>query len=200
MPIDTTIRDMQIFVDVCENNPPDVESPDKICVVAGTVIEFNVTATDPDSANFVQLTALGGPLESKYSKATFTAPSGYVLPPVNGVFRWQTACEHISNQPYSVVLKPSGTLSKNTPEISRLKNSYPSKWWAASPEDVQVKAQLGVVELSWEKPYICENAAENYFYGFSVWRREGSNPFQIDTCTPGLKVNALRGARRRTHK
>lgn len=186
VPIDTTIRDMQIFVDVCENNPPDVESPDKICVIAGTVIELNVKATDPDSANFVQLTALGGPLESKYSKATFTAPSGYVLPPVNGVFRWQTACEHISNQPYSVVFKAVDSLSKNTPKLADLK-TLSIKVVGPPPEDVQVKAQLGVVELSWEKPYICENAAENYFYGFSVWRREGSNPFGIDTCTPGLK-------------
>ena len=24
------------------------------------------------------------------------------------------------------------------------------------------------------------------FLGFSVWRREGPNPFAIDTCTPGL--------------
>jgi gliding motility-associated-like protein len=42
------------------------------------------------------------------------------------------------------------------------------------------------VEISWSKPYFCENAAEDYFYGFSVWRREGSNPFQRDTCMPGL--------------
>lgn len=186
VPIDTTIRDMQIFVDACNNNPPNVEAPDKICVIAGTVIEFEVTATDPDSANLVQLTALGGPLESKYSKATFSAPTGYILPPVKGTFRWQTSCEHISNQPYSVVFKAVDSLSKNTPKLADLK-TVSIKVVGPPPEDVQVKAQLGVVEVSWEKPYFCENAAEKYFYGFSVWRREGSNPFPIDTCAPGLK-------------
>ena len=186
VPIDTTIRDMQIFVETCNNNPPNVVSPDKICVVAGQVVEFEVTATDPDSANLVQLTALGGPLESQYSKATFTVPAGYVLPPVNGTFRWQTACEHISNQPYSVVFKAVDSLNKNMPKLADLK-TVSIKVVGPPPEDVQIKAQLGVVEVSWGKPYFCENAAENYFYGFSVWRREGSNPFPIDTCTPGLK-------------
>ncbi|MEO6760504.1 MAG: gliding motility-associated C-terminal domain-containing protein, partial [Saprospiraceae bacterium] len=47
MAIDTTIRDMQIFVDKCDNNPPDVQTINKLCVVAGTTIDFPVTATDP---------------------------------------------------------------------------------------------------------------------------------------------------------
>lgn len=186
VPIDTTIRDMQIFVETCNNNPPNVESPDKICVVAGQIVEFEVRATDPDSANLLHLTALGGPLESQYSKATFSAPTGFVLPPVTGTFRWQTACEHISNQPYSVVFKAVDSLNKNMPKLADLK-TVSIKVVGPPPEDVQIKAQLGVVEISWGKPYFCENAAENYFYGFSVWRREGSNPFPIDSCAPGLK-------------
>jgi hypothetical protein len=34
-PIDTTIRDMQIFVDKCDNNPPRVETVQRLCVTAG---------------------------------------------------------------------------------------------------------------------------------------------------------------------
>lgn len=186
VPIDTTIRDMQIFVSNCENNPPVVESPDQFCVVAGETIDFGVKATDPDTGNLVLLTAVGGPLESAYSKATFTAPTGFVLPPVNGVFHWQTVCEHVSNQPYTVVFKAVDSLNKNTPKLADLK-TVSIKVVGPPPLDVQAKAQLGVVEISWAKPYACENAAENYFYGFSVWRREGSNPFVPDSCTPGLK-------------
>ena len=106
VPIDTTIRDMQIFVDRCENNPPDVQTIDKLCVIAGTNVEFPVFATDPDSGDFVQLTALGGPLDTALvSHATFDGPTGFQRPPLNGTFRWKTTCEHISNQPYSVVFK-----------------------------------------------------------------------------------------------
>ncbi len=181
-PIDTTIRDMQIFVSACNNNPPDVATIDKICVVAGDTIEFLVTGTDPDS-NKVRLTALGAPLTSQYSPATFTTPGQHLPPTVTGTFKWATTCEHISNQPYSVVFKATDTLS--TPQLADLK-TVQIKVVGPAPIDVQAEAHQTNVDISWEKPYKCEDAAGNYFFGFSVWRREGSNPFVIDTCTPGL--------------
>ncbi|HND87028.1 MAG TPA: gliding motility-associated C-terminal domain-containing protein [Saprospiraceae bacterium] len=182
--IDTTIRDMQIFVEECENHPPKVEAPKEICVVAGKTVEFSVTATDPDSSDYVQLTALGSPLISAYSPAKFTVPSGYRKPPVVGQFKWVTACEHISGQPYSVVFKAVDSLGSN-PRLADLKAVF-IKVVGPAPEGVQAEAQLGEVSISWDKPYACEGAAEQYFYGFSVWRRESSNPFVPDTCTPGL--------------
>ena len=186
VPIDTTIRDMQIFVENCQNHPPEVTSIDDICIVAGNTIEFPVSATDPDSGNLVILTASGGPISNPFSPATFSAPADYQVPPVSGTFKWQTACEHISNQPYTVIFKAVDSLDKNTPKLADLK-TVKIKVVGPAPEDVQVSAQLGEVEITWEKPYVCEDAAQNYFYGFSVWRREGTNPFPIDTCTPGLK-------------
>ncbi len=184
--IDTTIRDMQIFVDTCSNNPPDVKTIDKICVIAGDTVQFGVTATDPDSGNLVLLTALGGPFSTQYSPATFTVAPGWQVPPVNGTFRWNTTCEHISKQPYSVVFKAADTTGvKNVPSLSDLE-TVEIKVVGPPPLGVQASAQLGAVEISWDKPYTCEGAADNYFYGFSVWRREGSNPFPLDTCDPGL--------------
>ncbi len=185
VPIDTTIRDMQIFVEACNNNPPDVAPLPDFCVIAGETVEFKVTATDPDSTDVVQLTALGGPFNTPYSPATFTAPTGYVVPPVEGNFRWVTSCEHISNQPYSVVFKAVDSVSKNIPQLADLQ-TVKIKVVGPPPLDVQATTQLGTVEVTWEKPYVCEGAAEKYFYGFSVWRREGSNPFVPDSCTPGL--------------
>ena len=184
-PIDTTIRDMQIFVDMCDNNPPTVTAIEDTCIVAGQTLEFEVTATDPDSGDLVQLTALGGPFSTPYSPATFSGPAGFTPPPISGIFRWETTCEHISNQPYSVVFKALDSISKNIPQLADLK-TVNIKVVGPPPEDVQADAQSGMVEVSWAKPYICENAAEKYFYGFSVWRREGSNPFERDTCMPGL--------------
>lgn len=186
-PIDTTIRDMQIFVDNCDNNPPNVQTIDKICVIAGTTVEFGVMATDPDSLNWLQLTALGGPFQTPYSPAVFTAPQGWQQQqPVNGTFRWQTICEHISDQPYSVVFKAADSTGvTGVPSLSDLE-TVEIKVVGPPAEDVQASAQLGEVEVSWLKPYICEAAADEYFYGFSVWRREGSNPFPPDTCMTGL--------------
>ncbi len=185
-PIDSTIRDMQVLVEKCNNRPPVVTAPTKFCVIAGDSLVFKVSATDPDSANLVQLTALGAPFNSKYSPATFTVPSGFREPVVTGTFRWKTSCEHISNQPYSVVFKALDSLKgKNISKLADLKN-VSIKVVGPPPKNVAAKAQLGEVEITWEKPYRCEDAAEKYFFTFSVWRREGSNPFSIDTCEPGL--------------
>ena len=186
VPIDTTIRDMQIFVDRCNNNPPNVQTVDELCVIAGTTVEFPVFATDPDSNDYVQLTALGGPLDANLiSRATFTGPTGFQRPPLTGTFRWQTTCEHISNQPYSVVFKAVDSQDSVTAELADLK-TVSIKVVGPPPEDVQATTDQGSVEVTWGKPYVCENAADNYFYGFSVWRREGSKSFPLDTCAPGL--------------
>ncbi|MFN0216035.1 MAG: gliding motility-associated C-terminal domain-containing protein [Saprospiraceae bacterium] len=181
--IDITIRDMQIFVGKCDNNPPKVETIDKVCVVAGQEVNFLVTGTDMDSTDLVLLTALGASLTSPFSPANFTAPKQWKPSPVTGTFKWQTTCEHISNQPYSVVFKATDSLT--TPQLADL-HTVSIKVVGPAPEDLQASAALGNIELSWAKPYICEGAANNYFLGFSVWRREGSNPFIPDTCNPGL--------------
>lgn len=181
--IDITIRDMQIIVANCSNNPPTVETIDEICVVAGNTVQFGVTGSDPDSTDVILLTALGAPLSSPYSPAEFIAPKVWLPSPVSGTFSWVTACEHISNQPYTVVFKAADSLT--TPQLADL-HTVAIKVVGPAPINLQADANQGNIEVSWEKPYVCENAAEDYFLGFSVWRREGSNPFLIDTCDPGL--------------
>jgi gliding motility-associated-like protein len=185
IPIDFTIRDMQIRVDQCDNNPPVVTAPDKFCVVAGSTVAFEVSADDIDSSDQVQLTALGGPLNTPYSPATFTVPTGWNDPVLKGQFSWTTDCEHISDQPYSVVFKAIDTIGPTVPQLIDLK-TVTIKVVGPAPENVQAVAGTGAVELTWDKPYACEVTDNNYFYGFSVWRREGSLPFVIDTCDPGL--------------
>ncbi|MDW8230970.1 MAG: gliding motility-associated C-terminal domain-containing protein, partial [Saprospiraceae bacterium] len=102
-----------------------------------------------------------------------------------GTFRWQTSCEHISNFPYTMVFKAVDSLNPSTPQLAFLK-TVNIRVVGPPPLDVQASAQAGTIEVTWKKPYFCENAADSYFLGFSVWRREGSNPFVPDSCTPGL--------------
>ncbi|MCS6928090.1 MAG: gliding motility-associated C-terminal domain-containing protein [Saprospiraceae bacterium] len=185
VPIDTTTRDMQIFVSPCQNNPPLVQTINDLCAVAGQLITFSVRGTDPDSGNLVLLTASGGPMVQTYSPAQFNAPSTFTQPPVVGTFRWQTTCEHISNFPYTMVFKAVDSINNNTPQLAFLK-TVNIRIVGPPPTDVQASAQAGEIEVTWSKPYFCEGAAENYFLGFSVWRREGSNPFVPDSCSTGL--------------
>ncbi len=186
IPIDTLIRDMQVLIEDCDNEPPVVETVDELCVVAGELIEFEVVGTAPieEADQLVALSALGGPFILDFSPAEFDVAPGYNEQPLTGVFRWQTSCEHISDQPYSVVFKAvdnffgdNGLFSLKTVRITVV---------GPPVEDVQAEADAGQVKVSWEKPYICEDAEEDYFFDFSVWRKEGSNQFLLDTCVGGL--------------
>jgi gliding motility-associated-like protein len=184
-PIDSVLRDMQILIEACEDNrPPVIQTQNFHCVVAGTTLSFPVSANDPDNGQLVRLTALGGPFAVNVSPAQFSAPNTFQVPPINAQFTWQTTCEHISNQPYTVVFKAVDnyfdTTGLATLRTVRIKVVGPP------PEDLQAEPSSENITLSWESPYTCENAEDDYFFTFSVWRRDNSNPFAVDTCTPGL--------------
>ncbi len=188
IPLDTMIRDMQITVLDCDNEPPVIESIDEICVIAGTLIDLEVIATDPNPGQKVRLTALGGPFEVSPSPAQFTPNTNvFETPPVVRNFTWQTTCEHISDQFYSVIFKATDNyiLGSDSAGLSALK-TVRIKVVGPPPEDLQAEAVDEQINLSWQKPYDCEIVEDDYFKGFSVWRKLGSNAFQLDTCDPGL--------------
>jgi hypothetical protein len=55
------IRDMQITVITCNNEPPSITPLTDYCVEAGSSIQFDVNASDPDG-NTIFINAFGGPL------------------------------------------------------------------------------------------------------------------------------------------
>jgi len=185
-PLDTLLRDMQILVQNCNNEPPVIETVDELCVIAGELIEFEVLATDPDVGQEVRLTALGGPFIVTPSPAEFLPNTNtFSTPPITRTFRWQTTCEHISNQAYSVVFKAEDNFLGDTTGLATLK-TVTIKVVGPPPEDVTADAVDTQIDISWEQPYDCEVVEDDYFKGFSVWRRLGSNQFPLDTCDPGL--------------
>lgn len=194
--IDTIIRDMQILVLQCENQPPDIlVEDDEICVVAGELIEFDVVSTDSDPGDQIKLTALGGPFEVPYSPATFTPEDNFFKEDPNvKKFRWQTSCDHISEQYYSVVFKAVDNHFQDTFGLATLK-TVRIKVSGPPPQGVEAEATKDEISLSWDNPYfacceginqLCEDAENDYFRGFTVWRRLASNQFPIDECDPGL--------------
>lgn len=188
-PLDTVVRDMQVFVDDCANDPPIIEvAREEICVVAGELVEFTVTATAPitDTDQRVSLFAAGRPFDLPNNAATFLPNT---LTPQNDplvrTFRWQTSCEDISKQPYFIVLRAVDTGEPRPAGLATLK-TISIKVVAPPPQDLRSVVEEDLITLSWQKPYFCEDATDPVFRGFTVWRREGSNNFQPDTCETGL--------------
>ncbi|NND09468.1 MAG: gliding motility-associated C-terminal domain-containing protein [Saprospiraceae bacterium] len=184
--LNSIIRDMQILVeDDCENEPPTIEVAEEICVIAGERISLDVLASDPDEDQQLSLSALGGPFEVAVSPATFSNNGRYMDQPVSGVFAWQTTCDHISEQAYSVVFKAVDD-TQDTSGLADLK-TLRIRVVGPPPENLQVNSVPGGHRISWDKPYQCETTEADFFRGFTVWRRLSSSQFPLDTCNPGME-------------
>lgn len=184
--INTIIRDMQILIRECDNRPPEIETIQDICVIAGQTIEFDVIATDPDRNPMqkVRLSALGGPFEFTENRAIFTVATGFQDQPLTGKFSWVTTCDHISGRYYDVIFKADDnffdTTGLSTLRTVRIKVSGPP------PENPATELLESAVKLTWDSPYACEDLPNEYFRGFAIWRRNSSNNFQLDTCNPNM--------------
>lgn len=182
--IGTMIRDMQIFIFETENNPPVIAEINDTCIIAGDSIGLSVLATDEDFHS-ITFTALGGPFEVENNPATVS-----VFNDTLGVsemsFSWNTLCEHILNQKYTVVFKAED-YNVSDPEHITLVDLFTWQIQVVPPPPEGLTAQLqagGNVLLTWSEPYACSDIEK--FRGFSVWRAQGCDSSEFDICDPNL--------------
>jgi hypothetical protein len=103
------VRDMQIIIEDCLNQRPELAVPPDICVEAGELINIDVFGTDPDYDS-VKLEAFSEIFSINPSPANFSPRPPVFQKTGPGVdakltFSWQTTCSHIQDQPYQVVFK-----------------------------------------------------------------------------------------------
>lgn len=174
-------RDMQIIVDDCDNDRPDLIVPEDICVDAGTVINETIFGIDPNNDD-VKLEAFseifGETFPSRATVTPFPAVFQASNPPAELQFTWTTTCEHIKDQPYQVVFKVT---DKGTPRLVtfktwRIKVVGPPPVWNAANVDLARRHAL----LEWQ-PYACQNAST-----IQIWRRVDSIVFTPDSCQTGM--------------
>lgn len=172
--IGSIVRDMQIEVSGCNNNPPVIANLKDTCVVAGTLLTFPVYATDIDS-NLVTLTANGGPMNQAVSPALFNSTSGIYS--ATGSFIWQTECEHVKKQPYLMTFKATD-------------NGFPVKLVdiesmmitvvAPAPQNLVASPLGNSILLAWDiSP--CSNAI-----GYKIYRRNGYYGYVHSNCETGV--------------
>jgi hypothetical protein len=181
-------RDMQIIVEDCENNRPELEVPPDTCIVAGTTLNATIYGFDlypdppaPQVLDNVKLEAFSEVFESPPTVpavATVT-PEGVFQPSVPKAeldFKWVTNCNHVRRQPYQVVFKVSDTRGLVTFKTWFIKVVAPEPTWESAVLDPGLRQDT----LTWD-PYFCSNASR-----MQIWRRVDSVSFQYDNCQTGM--------------
>lgn len=179
VPIGFVRRDMQIIVDDCDNERPDLEVPEDVCVEAGSTLDATIIGTDIDGDS-VKIEAFSEIFNFR-SPATYTPnPARFAAQPAQLQFQWQTDCSHIKDQSYQVVFK----ITDKSPTGSRLVTfkTWNIKVVGPEPQWLNATTDLGTrsANLQWES-YFCQNAES-----IQVWRRVDSYAFEPDSCQTGM--------------
>jgi hypothetical protein len=177
-------RDMQVNVLDCDNERPELIMPPDTCVVAGTLLEQDIMAEDPDGDPII-MDAFGSVFELINNPASFTPSPPVAQPsPATLSFTWPTNCSHIDQQPYQVNVK-----ALDQPPVGKgAKLADFDSWFVTvvgpSPEGLMAEQGQGnKVQLSWDN-YLCQNADF-----MQVWRRVDSYAYEPGNCELGIPEN-----------
>ena len=180
VPLGFVTRDMQIIVEDCDNDRPELEVPMDICVEAGERVEATITGFDPNGDD-VQIEAFSQVIND-FGATVSPDPPQFVTSPGELTFIWDTECLAIRDQPYKVDFK----ISDNPPNGPKLVSF--ATWFITvvgpSPEVTNLTQDGQGLLLTWND-YFCKNAEE-----IEVWRRVDSNPYTPDECETGIRENA----------
>lgn len=180
-------RDMQIIIDECDNERPDLILPNDTCVVAGTSLnviiygkDFPNTLGDIDDVKIEAFSEIFG--------STFVSPASVSPnPPIFQSatpdlaelnFSWNIVCDHIKDQPYQIVFKIT---DNGQPNLVTFKTWF-VKVVGPAPEFNQVTVDLPKRHalLEWDS-YECQNAER-----IQVWRRVDSFAYTPSNCETGI--------------
>ena len=173
--IGSIARDMQIDVKSTDNHPPKIMPLSNFCVEAGSLLEYDILATDPDSNGITQY-ATGGPFLFDDSPATFEPVStgqGFNV----SRFYWQTTCAHVRYQPYNIIVKAED----DHPVLQLVDiSNFQVKVIGPAPENPRTTATANSILFEWDES-ICPNVIS-----YEIYRREGRLGYIHDTCTNGI--------------
>lgn len=169
------IRDMQINVFTCNNQPPQIAPLPDYCIEAGDYLEFFVTVTDPNN-NDVELEAFGGPMSNVIHPAVFQ--------PNTGKFSWTPECEEVQNQNHYVVFQATDDGFVPLSDVE----SVAIKVVAPRVENPIAEAGANQVNLSWEINECAPifNSFNGSLVTYQVYRRNNQYGFTPDECELGV--------------
>jgi len=178
-------RDMQIIIEDCLNQRPELQVPPDLCVEAGESVSIDVFGTDPDYDS-VKIEAFSEVFSINPSPATFSPRPAIFQKTGPGqdaklTFTWNTTCNHIQDQPYQVVFKVSDKSDKG-PTLVQFKTWNirvvgPAPKWQTAQVDLGTRT----ANLKWED-YACKANAVT----MQIWRRVDQYVFDPPECVTGM--------------
>lgn len=180
--VGSVLRDMQIDVFDCGNDPPVIENVNDTCVTAGDTLIKLIEASDPNVGDVVTISATGEPFMINGNQATFNEASG-----TNNVannFYWNPVCEQIRYNPYYVVFRAIDEMPFNPTHINL--TDYLT-WYisvlAPAPENEQASPQGAGINLQWDYT-ACDNHS-----GYEIYRRVDSAGYVPNGCETGVPTS-----------
>ncbi len=179
-------RDMQIIIEDCKNNRPELDVPKDTCVVAGSVLHEFIYGRDIDIADQLKVEAFSevftlnpSPAQVIPSPAVFTSTR-----PAPLEFTWATKCNHVKDQPYQVVFKVSDKPAQGPSLVGfktwRIKVIAPKPIITTATLDIANRAAT----VNWQ-PYSCAPSADS----IEVWRRVDSFAGMPGDCETGMPAS-----------
>jgi gliding motility-associated-like protein len=169
------VRDMQITVSVCPNEPPNIQPlADTYCIDVNEIFTLSVQATDPQGAP-VTINATGGPLTSVEHTAIWNS----------NVFAWVPQCEEVRLAAYQVTFTAT-----NDPIGVPLTDFETINIIVVPPrvENPVATAGANQIVLQWS-PTPCLGAFDPNDLddvNYKIYRRGGSFGFTPSNCETGV--------------
>ncbi len=177
--VGSVLRDMQITVVNCNNQPPVIEPLPDFCIDAnGTPLEFTVTATDPDGDPIVY---------SAYSGIFTDVENDANWNPNLHHFSWAPQCEEVRAQPYYVSFAATDNGNPNLTDIETVSILVV----APRVENPLASAQGNQVTVEWDVTP-CLNAFEVYeqpYVKYKIYRHVGATGFIPNQCQLGVPAS-----------
>ncbi|MCX6247440.1 MAG: gliding motility-associated C-terminal domain-containing protein [Bacteroidetes bacterium] len=175
--IGSVLRDMQIIIVACNNQPPVIEPMKDTCVVAGTTLTFPASAYDPPDSTALTLSATGEPFVVAESPASIYPNPATGTGLVTTTFTWPTVCSHVAKQPYRVFFKAEDF---GTPVHLVNIRSMQIRVVGPAPENLISVAMGNTINLNWDN-YTCQNAT-----GYNIYRKTDSTGYVHGYCQTGV--------------
>ena len=173
--VGSVVRDMQINVYACSNQPPIIANLIDTCIVAGESVTIPITASDPNTNDIVSLSAIGQPFLISPGRATLLINK--TGNPSLAQIDWNTQCNAVMKSKYQISVKAQDNSTEVV--LSDIKNAYVQVNGPPPVLDTAIP-QGNSVLVTWE-PYICNNAIR-----FDLYRSNGSLGYNPGYCETGI--------------